>query len=141
MIFVRHLRSLATLAAAASLVLTVPAQAGEGLFGFVYTLDLQPKGKFELEQRVDVTHRQAVGTYDLGQYRTEIEYGVSNDLQLGALRQRVLDSCRAQLSQPRDVPEPGAVHRGLRRPRARRTTRTPTTAPRSTVDRSKPSGA
>ena len=45
---------------------------------------MQPKGKFELEQRVDVTHRQAVGTYDLGQYRTEIEYGVSNDLQLGA---------------------------------------------------------
>ncbi len=58
------------------------ARAGEGAFGFLYTLDLQPKGKFEIEQRIDVTHRQAVGRYDLGLYRTELEYGVTNDLQL-----------------------------------------------------------
>ena len=60
------------------------AQAGEGIFGFLYTLDLQPKRTWEVEQRVDVTHRQQVGVYDLGQYRTELEYGVTDDLQLGA---------------------------------------------------------
>ncbi|MDP9899041.1 DUF6662 family protein [Variovorax ginsengisoli] len=60
------------------------ACAGEGAFGWVYTLDLQPKGKAELEQKVDVTHGQATGSYDLGQYRTELEYGVTDDVQLGA---------------------------------------------------------
>ena len=60
------------------------ASAGEGPFGWLYTLDLQPKGTAELEQKVDVTHRQAVGSYDLGLYRTELEYGVTNDFQLGA---------------------------------------------------------
>jgi hypothetical protein len=72
------------LLASACLGLTGSAAfAGEGAFGWVYTLDLQPKGKFELEQKVDVTHSQAVGSYNLGSYRTEIEYGVTNDVQLG----------------------------------------------------------
>ena len=70
--------------ALASLALAPAAAfAGEGAFGFLYTLDLQPKGKWEFEQRIDQTHRQAVGQYDLGVYRTELEYGISNDFQLG----------------------------------------------------------
>lgn len=58
------------------------AIAGEDLFGFVYTLDLQPKGKFEFEQRVDTTHGQAVGSYNLTELRSELEYGLTNDIQI-----------------------------------------------------------
>ncbi len=58
------------------------AHAGEGIFGFVYPLDTQPKGKFEFEQRFDVTHGQATGTYNLGQYRSELEYGLTDDVQI-----------------------------------------------------------
>ena len=60
------------------------AQAGEGIFGFVYTLDLQPKGKWEFEQRVDTTHGQAVGSYNLTKLRSELEYGLTNDVQVAA---------------------------------------------------------
>lgn len=56
---------------------------GEGVMGWVYTLDLQPKGTLEFEQRIDVTHRQAAGKYDLGIYRSALEYGVTNDFQAG----------------------------------------------------------
>jgi len=64
------------------LTLASAALAGEGVFGFVYTLDLQPKGKFEFEQRVDTTHGQAVGSYNLTMLRSELEYGLTNDLQI-----------------------------------------------------------
>lgn len=59
-----------------------PALAGEGLFGWVYTLDIQPKGKFEFEQRVDKTVHQATGQYALTTYRSEIEYGLTDDIQI-----------------------------------------------------------
>lgn len=58
------------------------AVAGEGVFGFVYTLDLQPQGSWEFEQRVDHTRGQAVGSYNLTLLRSEIEYGLTNDLQI-----------------------------------------------------------
>jgi hypothetical protein len=48
----------------------------------VYTLDLQPKGSLEIEQKLDLTTGQATGTYNLWQSRTGIEYGISNDLQI-----------------------------------------------------------
>lgn len=76
-------RLLAVLACATCTCLP-SAHAGEGVMGWVYTLDLQPRGKLEFEQKVDVTHRQAVGTYDFGLYRSELEYGLTDDLQLGA---------------------------------------------------------
>ena len=69
-------------AAAVGLTIASSAVAGEGIFGFVYTLDLQPKGKFEFEQRVDTTHGQAVGSYNLTELRSELEYGLTNDLQI-----------------------------------------------------------
>jgi hypothetical protein len=63
-------------------LIATTAQAGEGMFGYVYSLDTQPKGKLEFEQRFDVTHGQAVGSYNLGQYRSELEYGLTDDIQI-----------------------------------------------------------
>lgn len=65
-----------------SALLAGAAQAGEGSFGWLYTLDLQPKGTWEFEQKLHLTRGQAGGKYDLWQARTELEYGVSNDFQL-----------------------------------------------------------
>ena len=48
-------------------LVALPAQAGEGTFGWVYTLDLQPKGTLEFEQRLHINQGQARGTYDLWQ--------------------------------------------------------------------------
>ena len=61
---------------------TLNANAGEGNFGWVYTLDIQPKGKFEFEQRVDQTVGQARGNYELTLFRSEIEYGLTDDIQI-----------------------------------------------------------
>lgn len=56
--------------------------AGEGSFGWLYTLDLQPKGTLEFEQKIDVTTGQATGKYNLWKTKTGLEYGITNDLQL-----------------------------------------------------------
>ncbi len=58
------------------------AHAGEGAFGWIYTLDLQPKGKLEFEQRLQLNQQQASGTYNAWTSRTELEYGLTNDLQI-----------------------------------------------------------
>ena len=58
------------------------AHAGEGAFGWIYTLDLQPKGKLEFEQRLQLNQQQASGTYDAWTARTELEYGLTNNLQV-----------------------------------------------------------
>lgn len=81
--FKRISRAAAACAVGAAAMAGLPAQAGEGAFGWVYTLDLQPKGTAEFEQKVDVTHGQATGRYDFGLYRSELEYGITNDLQIG----------------------------------------------------------
>ena len=62
--------------------LSFGSYAGEGYFGWVYGLDLQPQGKWEFEQRLQLTRGQAAGTYDLWHGRTEMEYGLTNNLQL-----------------------------------------------------------
>ncbi len=58
------------------------AHAGEGAFGWIYTLDLQPKGELEFEQRLQLTKQQASGSYNAWVSRSELEYGVTNDLQV-----------------------------------------------------------
>lgn len=68
----------------AACCIALSAQAGEGTFGWLYTLDLQPKGKLEFEQKVDATHGQSSGSYNWVQYRSELEYGLTNDLQVAA---------------------------------------------------------
>ncbi len=67
---------------ACSMILASPVMAGEGSFGWLYTLDLQPKGTWEFEQKVDLTRGQAAGQYDLWKSKTGLEYGVTNDFQL-----------------------------------------------------------
>ena len=56
--------------------------AGEGAFGWIYTLDLQPKGTLEFEQRLQRNRAQASGQYDVWLSRTELEYGLTDDLQI-----------------------------------------------------------
>ena len=58
------------------------ANAGEGAFGWIYTLDLQPKGKLEFEQRLQLNRQQAAGSYNAWYSRSELEYGVTNDFQV-----------------------------------------------------------
>ena len=58
------------------------ANAGEGAFGWIYTLDLQPKGELEFEQRLQLTKQQAAGSYNAWVSRSELEYGVTNDFQV-----------------------------------------------------------
>ncbi|WP_353432906.1 DUF6662 family protein [Polynucleobacter sp. MWH-UH23A] len=58
------------------------AHAGEGAFGWIYTLDLQPKGELEFEQRLQLTKQQASGSYNAWVSRSELEYGLTNDFQI-----------------------------------------------------------
>lgn len=68
-----------------ALVLTaafsVAARAGESPFGYLYTTDTHPKGALELEQWITSRRGKVQGDYRLGQYRTELEYGVTDRLQ------------------------------------------------------------
>lgn len=63
-------------------LISMNIHAGEGYFGWVYGLDLQPMGKYEFEQRLQLTRGQETGTFDFWQGRTELEYGLSNDVQI-----------------------------------------------------------
>ncbi len=62
--------------------LCMAATAGEGSFGWLYTLDLQPKGTMEFEQKLDLTTGQQSGNYNLLGSRSGIEYGVTTNFQL-----------------------------------------------------------
>ena len=58
------------------------ARADEPLFGFTYTTDLLPKGKFEIEQWSTTRFTKATGNFWLQENRTEFEYGVNDRFQL-----------------------------------------------------------
>jgi hypothetical protein len=58
------------------------ARADEPLFGFTYTTDLLPKGKFEVEQWSTTRFTKATGNFWLQENRTEFEYGVNDRFQL-----------------------------------------------------------
>jgi len=59
-----------------------PAIADEPLFGFVYTTDLLPKDKFEVEQWLTWRAGKGVGTFNVLEVRHEFEYGLSDALQV-----------------------------------------------------------
>jgi hypothetical protein len=60
---------------------TKEARADEPLFGYVYTTDLQPKGKFEFEQWVTDREGQAFGHFHHIDMNSEVEYGVTDNFQ------------------------------------------------------------
>lgn len=58
-----------------------PASADEPLFGFIYTTDLLPQGKWEAEQWVTLRQGRSQGNFSLLQTRTELSYGATSWLQ------------------------------------------------------------
>jgi hypothetical protein len=58
------------------------ARAGETIFGYLYTTDLQPKGKLELEQWFTDREGQAHGFFHHLDMSTEVEYGVTDNFQV-----------------------------------------------------------
>lgn len=90
-----------------SLIFFVPveAHADEPLFGFTYTTDLLPKGKFELEQWSTTRFTKAPkGKFWMQENKTEEEYGATDRLQL-ALYQ-IYDSTHAYHNGPFGVTTP-----------------------------------
>lgn len=70
------------MAVALATLVTIPASnAGEYPFGYIYTTDTQPKGRFEIEQWVTTQRQQSQGSYQNFMYRTELEYGVTDNFQ------------------------------------------------------------
>ena len=57
------------------------ARAGDSPFGYVYTTDTHPKGVWEIEQWLTNRRHQSSGDYSAWEYRTELEYGVTDSLQ------------------------------------------------------------
>ena len=62
--------------------LSANARADEPLFGYVYTTDLLPKGKWEVEQWITGQYKQSQGHYLGLPMRTELEYGVADNFQI-----------------------------------------------------------
>ncbi len=80
--FARRRQLAAVLMAAAMLWPTRSARAGESLFGYSYLTDTQPKGKWELEQWYWGRYGKWQGSYANSLYRTELEYGVTDNYQI-----------------------------------------------------------
>lgn len=70
--------AIATFFAAAS----TSVHAEESQFGYVYTTDLLPKGAREVEQWATWRHQKVDGYFDQVDGRTEIEYGLTDRLQV-----------------------------------------------------------
>ncbi|MBX9965685.1 MAG: hypothetical protein K2Y35_21680 [Burkholderiales bacterium] len=69
------------LAAFGAILVSPVLRAAEYPFGYIYTTDTQPKGRFEVEQWVTTQRGQSRGDYSNMQYRTELEYGVTDNFQ------------------------------------------------------------
>ncbi|CBJ39040.1 putative lipoprotein [Ralstonia solanacearum CMR15] len=80
----RFLRRLSGLLGAAVVVSAgMPAaHAEESQFAYVYTTDLLPKGAKEIEQWMTWRHQKAGGAFDQVEGRTEVEYGLTDRLQV-----------------------------------------------------------
>jgi hypothetical protein len=63
-------------------VVSFAAQGEESMFGFVYTTDLLPKGAWEVEQWLTWRHQKNSGYFDQLEGRTELEYGLTDQLQV-----------------------------------------------------------
>ena len=78
----RCLSVLAMSTAVAAIAAAVPAHADEPLFGYTYTTDLLPQGKWELEQWSTNRIQKAHGSFFMQENRTELSYGVTDRFQL-----------------------------------------------------------
>ena len=58
------------------------AHADEPLFGYVYTTDVLPKGKREIEQWATLREGRSQGQFHVLQARTEVSYGLTDSVQL-----------------------------------------------------------
>jgi len=58
------------------------SEAGESPFGWVYTAEVHPQGTFEYEHKSFLQYRQSQGTYSYLKNSEEIEYGLTNTLQI-----------------------------------------------------------
>jgi hypothetical protein len=67
-----------------ALVSAAPAQAGEPLFGFVYTTDLLPEDQIEFEQWLTWRAGKAQGLFNTVEMRSAVEYGLTDALQVAA---------------------------------------------------------
>ncbi len=56
-------------------------QAHESLFGYSYTTDTLPKGRWEFEQSTNGKYGKNHGSYVNSLFRTEVEYGVTDNFQ------------------------------------------------------------
>src|SRR5664279_5310115 len=65
----------------ALLLSAAASRADENLFGYTYTADVLPKGKWELEQWLTDRIGKESGTFSATDFRTEIEYGFTDRLQ------------------------------------------------------------
>src|SRR5579885_2929734 len=72
----------AAMAGIALLVGSHSTRAGESVFAWTYTTDLQPKGTWEFEQWVTPRFNKEAGSYSVFDFREEVEYGVSDNFQL-----------------------------------------------------------
>lgn len=68
--------------AVAGALAAAPTKADEPIFGYIYTTDLLPKGKTEVEQWATLRDARSQGIFHLLQTRTEVSYGASDNFQL-----------------------------------------------------------
>ncbi len=66
----------------ATVLLPAAADADEPLFGDVYTTDLLPAGRYEIEQQFTWKGQKAHGSFNLLESSTELSYGLRDDFQL-----------------------------------------------------------
>lgn len=59
-----------------------PARADEPLFGFVFTTDLLPANQWELTQWTTWRAHKDIGTFNVLEFRHEVEYGLTDALQV-----------------------------------------------------------
>jgi hypothetical protein len=58
------------------------ARADEAIFAWTYTTDLLPKGRWEFEQWMTARWEKEHGTYNVFDFREELEYGLTDNLQI-----------------------------------------------------------
>src|SRR5688500_4983890 len=87
------------LAAGALLAPGGEARADEPMFGYVNSTDLLRRGKWQVEQWVTAREGQANGRYHLLEGRSEVDYGLTDNVQVTAyLNYSYLDAHRNSVS-------------------------------------------